>query len=328
MLVRTFTEKEYKSFKQICSLRQPALIKTMRQLLIKKYPKVNTDNAQSFIFAEGTIPIALVAHMDTVFPSPPREVYYDRSKNVMWSPDGLGADDRAGVFAIIKILQRGLRPHIILTTDEEKGGIGAAALTTIYHQCPFKDLRYIIQLDRQGSDDCVFYDCNNEAFVNYVESFGFSESWGTFSDISYLCPDWKIAGVNLSVGYLREHSIAETLNVGWLLATIDKVCNMLSAEMPEQFVYIPYQYTKLEDYIVRRYLNDTKTPNTCCVCHKQFKEEDLFPVLGADNEYHYYCPDCVILDGVNWCSLCGNPYEVHSLNDAGYCYDCIKKLLV
>ena len=40
-------------------------------------------------------------------------------KNVMISPDGLGADDRAGVFMIMNIVKAGFRPHVIFTTDEE-----------------------------------------------------------------------------------------------------------------------------------------------------------------------------------------------------------------
>ena len=101
--------------------------------------------------------------MDTVFKHPAREVFYDRQQNVIWSPDGLGADDRAGVFAIIQIIKKGLRPHIIFTTDEESGAWGATALSK--EQCPFEDLRYVIELDRRGSNDCVFYDCENLEFT-------------------------------------------------------------------------------------------------------------------------------------------------------------------
>ena len=61
--------------------------------------------------------------MDTVFYNQPSEIYYDQRKAIMWSPDGLGADDRAGIFAIIQIIADGYRPSIILTTDEERGGL-------------------------------------------------------------------------------------------------------------------------------------------------------------------------------------------------------------
>ena len=63
-----------------------------------------------FILAQGELPIALAAHLDTVTElldkKPPEEIFYDSEAQVMWSPDGLGADDRAGVFAIICLIDR------------------------------------------------------------------------------------------------------------------------------------------------------------------------------------------------------------------------------
>ena len=58
----------------------------------------------------------------------------------------------------------------------------------------------------------------------------FVETWGTFTDISYLCPAWGVAGVNLSVGYEDEHSAIETLHVNAWQATFEKVKNILSEE--------------------------------------------------------------------------------------------------
>ena len=336
--MKTFSKQQMKTFKQVASLRQPALFKMMRQFLGSKYKHVyggfDQNKQYSYMYAEGTIPIALIAHMDTVFPNPPKQIYFDRDKNVLWSPQGLGADDRAGVFAIIDIIQSGLRPHIILTADEEKGGLGAAALIGNNYKSPFKDLRYLIQLDRQGENDCVFYDCDNPLFTDYIEDFGFVEAIGTFSDISYICPDWKVAGVNLSVGYKREHTVAETLHVGHLLSTIEKVKQMLTVEnLPAKFEYIPFEWDNrmfgIEDGYLARITRKMmpESPNRCCVCGYVGNVESLFPVLGADGKHHSYCSDCIILDGINWCSNCYQPYEVSSINDRGICYDCAKKLL-
>lgn len=183
----------------------------MERFLCQKYE--NVIITKDYIVAIGEIPIALVAHLDTVYKTPVSNLYYDRQKCIMWSPEGLGADDRAGVFAIIKILHEGLRPTIIFTTDEEQGGRGATVLGT--QNCPTK-LKYMIELDRRGESDCVFYDCYNPEFVKYIESFGFKEAYGSFSDISFLMPPWKVCGVNLSIGYEEEHSYIEQLNTTWL----------------------------------------------------------------------------------------------------------------
>ena len=139
-------EKDYKLLENILMTKQSSLKNVLATYLGKKYK--NVVQTPEYLYAEGTIPIALVAHMDTVFTEPPTEIFYDTRKNVMWSPQGLGADDRAGVFCILKIIEAGYRPHIIFTTDEEIGCIGASKLAEI--PCPFKDLRYIIELDRRG----------------------------------------------------------------------------------------------------------------------------------------------------------------------------------
>jgi len=177
--------------------------------------------------AEGDLPICLLAHMDTVFPYPPKTFYYDAQQTILWSPQGLGADDRAGLAVIMELLERGHRPHIILTDLEEKGGIGASNLVSRFPQCPFKECKALIQLDRQGKDDAVYYECDNKDFEELITSYGFITDIGSFSDISVIAPQWETAAVNLSVGYEREHTYTETLNISWLNETIDKVEKML-----------------------------------------------------------------------------------------------------
>lgn len=89
------------------------------------------------------------------------------------------------------------------------------------------ELKYIIQLDRRGDNDCVFYDCWNEEFMNYIMQFGYEMALGSFSDISTICPAWDIAGVNLSIGYRDEHTYGERLYLNPLMRTIEKVEKML-----------------------------------------------------------------------------------------------------
>lgn len=281
--MRNFKPDEYKLFMQVCQMTQEQLLKTL-SITLKK-AKYNTIETQEYLVAKGDIPICLVAHLDTVFNFPPKNFYYDRIANVIWSPEGLGADDRAGVFAILQIIKSGLRPHIIFTTEEETGGVGA--LHAALEGCPFEDIRYIIELDRQGAIDCVFYDCNNKKFESYIESFGFITARGTFSDISILCPEWKIAGVNLSVGYYNEHSYSEILNVSHLLSTINKVRKMLIGNTyPNKFKYIPDTNSKWYKY---NYHNDIKT---CACCQNEFFPEEMVKV-SSEAGSKYYCYDCI-----------------------------------
>lgn len=289
----------------------------MSALLKSKYDKV--IETPDYVIAEGTIPIALVAHLDTVFPKPAKEVFYDRQKNVIWSPSGLGADDRAGVFAIIQIIKRGYRPHIIFTTEEESGAQGAMALGK--EECPFKDLRYMIELDRRGDNDCVFYDCDNPEFTTYIEKFGFAEAIGSFSDISVLMEDWLVAGVNLSIGYRDEHSISEILFVEHMLNTINRVCKMLEAQDIPQFEFIPLAYASPYAFNWYHYYKTKTDRNQCWICGQKFNETEMVPVKLTDNTIQNLCVDCIV-DNVSWCSCCGEAFENNPNNKTRLCNDC------
>ena len=282
--------------------------KSFMSAFLRKYYKNNVYETGDFICAKGDIPVALVAHMDIVFKDYSlvnKEVYYDKEKNVMWSPEGAGFDDRAGLYAITRIIRDGFKPHVILLKDEEVGGVGASAF--IEYQNPLKDVRFLIELDRNGADDCVFYDCDNPDFVTYIENFGFIEDWGSFSDISVICPDWKIAGVNLSIGYKNEHTTSETLHVSHMLNTIRKVEKILSEEDWPSFKYIPrlynYSYDISGNYWYRDYsktyrdiwsydTSDEQEDEICCCCGKTVNSAELiYATVG--HETRPFCIECI-----------------------------------
>jgi hypothetical protein len=313
--MRVLSDSDYKLLERLVSLSQKEMRKAMAQYLKAKYD--NVIFTKDYLIAIGNVPIALVAHMDTVYKHPVSNLYYDQRKGVLWSPEGLGADDRAGIFAILKILQDGFKPSVIFTTDEEQGGLGAAALAT--QECPIPGLKYMIELDRRGTNDCVFYDCYCPEFVEYVESFGFCERWGSFSDISFLMPEWQICGVNLSVGYEDEHSVAETLNIGPLFDTIRKVKQML------QDTDIPtFKYDELPMTTSHWWRTADVYGQHCGKCKKLFSEYELFPVKGLGGKTKYYCPDCIV-ENIGWCEVCGEAYELEEgATQDRICKECVE----
>lgn len=267
--------------KKICSLDGDKLKKILLKFLYSQgYKKIKHND--NYIVAEGDIPICLVAHMDTVFkrlPADPDEWFFDKEKNMLWYPGGAGFDDRAGIYAIIQILKDKYKPHIIFTNGEEIGGVGATALVKKYKKIPFPSCKALIELDRANYEDMVFYNCDNPDFEKYIERFGFKLEYGTFSDISILAPAWGIPAVNLSIGYLDEHTMAERLLCSWCDNTIVKVETLLSAgdDMPN-FEYIPATWPK----------NDNIA--SCLLCDK--RAETLY--VMKDTAYPYYlCEDCL-----------------------------------
>lgn len=318
--MQVLSPNDLKLFKNLLETSPEKLMRMLNRILCGRYS--NLTYTGDYLYAIGDIPIGLVAHVDTVFPEPPEDIYYDREKGVMWSPQGLGADDRAGVFAILKIIQSGLRPTVIFTTNEEVGGLGAAQLVKDFPECPISNLKYLIQLDRRGTNDCVFYDCYNEDFITYVESFGFIEAFGTFSDIAELCPAWDVVGVNLSIGYENEHTRYETLHLKPWMATIEKVKRMLKEKDIPDFEYIEYSYS----YNGTKWGYDEKykdwydyTPHyRCKSCGKSFCEYEVIPTRSKNKKIVYYCPDCCV-DNVTWCLDCGTAYEKKKMSACPKC---------
>lgn len=325
---------DFLMFKGIAQLTEQELLSMMSTFLKKMYNEDKVQATNSYILAEGKIPVLLVAHMDTVFSTPPKEIYHDSHKDVLWSPQGLGADDRAGIFIIIKMIQEGLRPHIALTTGEERGGIGAGMLVTVHPSAPF-DIKYAIQLDRQGICDSVYYDCENIHFEKYINSFGYVTAWGSFSDISIICPTWEIAGVNLSVGYVREHTIGETLFLKGLYATAEKVRTMLKkAHSANHYKYIAANYLSQynwdifggpeDGYSFDSSFRDIHKANTCWKCKKTYTPNDLLEVMSKENPLydHMYCFNCISDESVGWCRCCGDPFEKSEKSGEDVCPLC------
>jgi hypothetical protein len=210
-------------------------------------------SSTNYVYLEGTLPVTLLAHVDTVhlnLPTPDK-TFYDPKNRVMWSPDGIGGDDRCGIFAILAILKSGLTPSVILLDKEEKGLVGAKDFAKDFTVKP-NGMKFLLEIDRRGRDDVVYYDCGNVEFQKYIESFGFKKQWGSSSDIREVMPAWNIAGCNVSAGYFNEHHSDEYIELDALWSTIVKVKTILSQNfevIPEydyQSTYKPYVYQEYD----------------------------------------------------------------------------------
>ena len=220
-------------FKTILTLEQQELHDFLYEFLQEYYTEtelLEIDN--NFLFARGDIKICLVAHLDTVHRIKPSEesIFYDQEKYVMWSPHGIGGDDRCGVFIIINLIMHGYKPYVLFTWNEEVGGLGAKhAAETMKPK-----LDFLIQFDRRGSKEAVYYDLDAPDFEDYINSFGFETKWGTYTDICELAPEWGCAAVNLSAGYDKEHTSSEMISLLVLNDTLQKAAKILEAQKTER----------------------------------------------------------------------------------------------
>jgi len=234
--------------------------------LAQVYKNIDTNGKiKNFLFCEGEEPVMVVAHLDTVFedflkPSSTnstndfyqttielKKIYHDQVQGVMWSPDGLGADDRVGVFMILSLVRAGARPSILFTTDEESGSASGYDFALQYkHKFQNYGIKYLMELDRSGVNDCVFYKCDNPDFTKYIEGYGFKTGTGSFTDISVICPIIKTAGVNLSVGYWNEHSKTEMIDLFTMSKNFDIIYKMIknSKKIKKVYKFIPKKEPK------------------------------------------------------------------------------------
>lgn len=203
-----------KSFEHICKIHnQLDLKKMLRKELEKYYTTIIEESGFLYVPSEN-VDIMLTAHMDTVHPKKCKKICKVKrdGKEALWSPQGIGGDDRCGVFMILEILRNtDLRPSIVFCEDEEIGGKGSIKFANwLSKKADTKELniKYIIELDRKNDNDAVFYDCGNEEFIKYItETTGYKKAEGSFSDIGNISPELDVASVNLSCGYYKEHTL-------------------------------------------------------------------------------------------------------------------------
>jgi hypothetical protein len=157
----------------------------------------------------------------------------------------LGADDRAGVYACLILATKHNIPALFCDY-EERGGLGAHESTIIYEQEISKVL-FLIEFDRRGEKDAVYYNAEPEHFRRFISKYGFRPDFGTMSDISIIGSRLDICAVNLSIGYQHEHTKSEYLDLSTLNRTIRRA-NALIKETkrnPRRFrkpKWDPYDY--------------------------------------------------------------------------------------
>lgn len=232
-------KKKRAEFIRICKKTQKELKKYVSEKLFENGYK-DIVSGDGFVYAKGTVPVLLVAHMDTVHKEIPLAITIKNTidnNTVISSKQGIGGDDRCGVFSVLEIIKEH-KCSVLFTEDEEIGCIGARKFTASDMIKEIKDLNYMIELDRRGNNDAVFYECDNPDFTSFItKNTGYKEEWGSYSDICEIARDSGIAAVNLSCGYYNEHTKNEYVIFEETMNTINVVKKLLTIES-EKFEYV------------------------------------------------------------------------------------------
>lgn len=257
-----------KTFEEICRMSQSTLKAYMNDYLVSKGYEVVNENG--FLYAKGDVPVLALAHLDTVHKAKCGEIH--RINNRIDSPQGIGGDDRCGVFIIMNLI-KDVHCSVLLCEDEESGGIGAREFTKATYTTEYKngevtekkyidnlDVNYMVEFDRKGNNDAVFYRCDNPDFTKFItETTGFKEEHGSFSDISVIAPAAQIAAVNLSSGYYNAHTTSEYVMYDEMMNTCEVAKKLFTTESDEfefiekKYTYNPHSYTGWDGFSNRNY---------------------------------------------------------------------------
>ena len=131
----------------------------------------------------------------------------------------LGADDRVGVKTILDILEMGLRPHILFTTDEEVGCVGSRKAVEENALEELREAPMLIQIDRgvheRSWHEMVTYDFDPKSHQEIFDKLGetYTMATGSYTDVAVLGPHLNKPIVNVSASYRHEHTTNEFINL-------------------------------------------------------------------------------------------------------------------
>lgn len=148
--------------------------------------------------------------------------------------DCLGADDAAGCYVLLRLMEANVPGLYVFFRGEERGGIGSSYITD-HRQDLFAGIERAIQFDRRGTGSVITeMMCGRTCSDEFAEAIGKAldmgheiDPTGSFTDtanLSEIVPECT----NISVGYEHEHSSNETLNAAYLLALVDRCITVFS----------------------------------------------------------------------------------------------------
>ena len=183
--------------------------------------KIECDKPGNLYITKGkstTFP-CIVAHMDQVQEKHSKDFIAYEAEDIIigFSPkireqQGLGADDKCGLWIGLKCLQKFDCLKLAFFVGEEVGCKGSGLANMAF----FDDCRFVIEPDRKGAEDLItqigWTPLCSDDFLKDIgfKKFGYKETDGMMTDIEALKDNGlMLSCINLSCGYYKPHSNEE-----------------------------------------------------------------------------------------------------------------------
>lgn len=174
-------------------------------------------------------PVLWSCHTDTVHGEGgiTQEIMFDDHPDMMLAAsDGtqpLGADDGAGVWLLLEMIDANVPGTYIFHRGEEKGGIGSGGMTRLHFDW-LKQFDHAIAFDRRGTKDIITHQargrCCSDVFAKaFAALLGMGHApsdMGVFTDTANYILDIPEC-TNVSCGYESEHTSREILDLDYLI---------------------------------------------------------------------------------------------------------------
>lgn len=191
-------------------------------------------------------------HLDTVHRTGGRQTLgWDVDTGLFYKVEGsddqcLGADDGAGIWLMLEMIDAGVPGVYVFHYGEERGGVGSTGLAE-HHSDWLKSFKRAVAFDRRGTSSVITHQgwgrCCSDTFgdaladaINAVSALKMrTDDTGIFTDTANyveLIPECT----NLSCGYEAEHTKGEMLDFEFLCALRDAVVQVNWEALPTERV--------------------------------------------------------------------------------------------
>jgi hypothetical protein len=221
---------------KMLSYKRPAWSKTedafIRKYIDTAHPEIFEDKYGNRILYRENSKVIIACHTDTVHRDEGMQ-NVRLHKRIAQLPkrstsNCLGADDTAGVYAALRMIEAGVQATFIFHRAEEIGGCGSSWLAKNYPEW-LQKFDICLSLDRRGTTDIITSQaggkCASNTFASSLAAaldMGHKATAGIFTDsanYTHLIRECS----NISVGYQLEHTSNETLDLDYLELLIQRL---------------------------------------------------------------------------------------------------------
>lgn len=241
------------------SNKEEKMLSFLIEWLFRELPKANIemDKAGNLYVTKGeagTYP-CIVAHVDQVQTLHSDDFEAVETNDIIFGYsqknrryEGLGADDKNGVWIALKCLLKYDVLKVALFVGEEVGCIGSNAADMDF----FNDCRFVLQCDRRGFDDFITEaSCTELCGKEFTDDvhfdwFGYKEAHGMMTDVMTLKENGlNVACANISCGYYEPHTDKEfTIKYDLMncLSLVEYIIENCTKVYSHEYVYKPTTY--------------------------------------------------------------------------------------